>query len=110
MTRFPFEKYKDHSLAPKFANIPNVMIAGAIAVDVKGPLIIFEKDKGIMNAKGNVDSNTYIDHILPRLVEFYDEVRTHLQKRKGGFSVIDPSWPEYQPLLLQDNTPSHITH
>jgi hypothetical protein len=27
------------------------MIGGAIAVDVKGPLIIFEKDKGMTNAK-----------------------------------------------------------
>jgi hypothetical protein len=33
------------------------MIGGAIAVDVKGPLIIFEKYKGMTNAKGNVDSN-----------------------------------------------------
>jgi DDE superfamily endonuclease len=86
------------------------MIAGAIAVDMKGPLIIFEKDKGMTNAKGNVDSNSYINHVLPRLVEFYDEVRTHLQQREGGFTVIDPSRPEYQPLLLQDNAPSHTAH
>jgi DDE superfamily endonuclease len=110
VTRFPFEKYEDDCLAPKFAKIPKVMIGGAIAVDVKGPLIIFEKDKGMTNAKGNVDSNSYIDHVLPRLVEFYDEVRTHLQEREGGFSVTDPSRAEYQPLLLQDNASSHTAH
>jgi hypothetical protein len=58
VTRFPFEKYKDDCLAPKFANIPKVMIVGVIAVDMKGPLIIFKKDKGMTNAKGNVDSNS----------------------------------------------------
>ena len=51
ITRFPSEKYDDDCLAPKFADIPKVMIGGAIAVDVKGPLIIFEKDKGMTNAK-----------------------------------------------------------
>ena len=101
--------YEDDCLAPKFTNIPKVMIAEAIAMDVKGPLIIFEKGKGMTNAKGNVDGNSYIDHVLPRLVEFYDKVRTHLQKREGGFSVTDPSRPEYQP-LLQDNAPSHTAH
>lgn len=85
------------------------MIAGATAVGVKGPLIIFEKDKGMTNAKGNVDSNSYIDHVLLRLVEFYDEVRTHLQKHEGGFSVTDPS-PKYQPPLLQDNVSSHTAY
>jgi transposase len=30
--------------------------------------------------------------------------------REGGFSVIDPSRPEYQPLLLQDNASSHTAH
>jgi hypothetical protein len=70
VTRFPFEKYEDDCLAPKFTNIPKIIIGGAIAVDVKGPLIIFEKDKGMTNAKGNVESNSYIDHVLSRLVEF----------------------------------------
>jgi hypothetical protein len=78
VTRFPFEKYDDDCLALKFANIPKIMIGGAIAVDVKGPLIIFEKDKGMTNAKGNVDSNSYVDYVLLKLTEFYDEVRTHL--------------------------------
>jgi hypothetical protein len=67
VTRFPFEKYEDDRLAPKFANIPKVMIGGAIAVDVKG----------MTNAKGNVDSNSYVDHVLPKLAEFYDEIRSH---------------------------------
>ena len=87
MTRFPSEKYEDDRLAPKFANIPKIMIGEAIAVDMKGSLVIFEKDKGMTNANGNVDSNSYIDHVLPRLVEFYDEVRAHLSKREGGFGV-----------------------
>jgi hypothetical protein len=52
VTRFPSEKYDDDCLAPKLANIPKIMIRGVIAVDVKGPLIIFEKDKGMTNAKG----------------------------------------------------------
>jgi hypothetical protein len=86
------------------------MITGAIAVDVKDPLIIFEKDKGMTNIKGNVDSNSYVDHVLLKLVEFNDEVRTHLQMREGGFSVIDLSRPEYQPLLLQDNVSSYTAH
>jgi hypothetical protein len=85
VTRFPFEKYEDDRLAPKFANIPKVMIGGAIAVDVKG----------MTNAKGNVDSNSYVDHVLPKLAEFYDEVRTQV---------------EYQPLLLQDNATSHTAY
>jgi hypothetical protein len=75
---------------------------------MKGPLIIFEKDKGMTNANGNVDSNSYINHILPRLVEFYDEVRTHLQKHEGDFSVTDLLKAEYQP-LLQDNAVLQIT-
>lgn len=58
----------------KFVNIPKIMIGGAIAVNVKGPLIIFEKGKGMTNAKGNVDSNSYINHVLPKLVEFYNGV------------------------------------
>jgi hypothetical protein len=61
------------------------MIGGAIAVDVKG----------MTNAKGNVDSNSYVDHVLPKLAEFYDEVRTQV---------------EYQPLLLQDNATSHTAY
>jgi hypothetical protein len=59
------------------------------------PLIIFEKDKGMTNVNANVDSNSHIDHVLPRLVEFYDEVRTHLQKHEGDFSVTDLSRAEY---------------
>ena len=51
VTRFPSENYEDDCLASKFANIPKVIIGGAIAVDVKDPLIIFEKDKGMTNAK-----------------------------------------------------------
>jgi hypothetical protein len=95
ITRFPSEKCEDNCLAPNFVNLPKIMIGGAIAVDVKGPLIIFEKDKGITNTQGNVDNNSYINHVLPKLVEFYDEVRTHLSKRERDFSVTDPSWAEY---------------
>jgi hypothetical protein len=62
------------------------------------------------NVKGNVDSNSYVDHVLPKLTEFYDEVRTHLQERERGFIITDPSRAEYQPLLLQDNAPSHTAH
>jgi hypothetical protein len=40
--------------------------------------IIFEKGKSMTNVKGNVDNNSYIDHGLSKLVEFYDEIRTHL--------------------------------
>lgn len=57
-----------------------------------------------------MQSNSYIDHVLPRLVEFYDKVRTYLQEREGGFSVTDPSRAEYQPLFLQDNAPCHTAH
>ena len=51
-------------------------IKKAIAVDIKGPLIIF--DQGMTNDKGNVDSQTYVTHGVPHLAEFYSEVRTTL--------------------------------
>jgi hypothetical protein len=75
VTRFPWEKWFDDCLSPKFKDIPKIMIGGAIAVDAKGPLIIFDKEKGMTNAKGNVDSKVYVDHVVPRLAEFYAEVR-----------------------------------
>jgi hypothetical protein len=47
-------------------------------VNLKGPLIIFNKEKGMINAKGNVDSKVYIDHVVSRLTEFYSKVRNAL--------------------------------
>jgi hypothetical protein len=107
VTRFPWEKWFDDCLSPKFKDVPKIMIGGAIAVDVKGPLIIFDKEKGMTNAKGNVDSKVYVDHVVPRLAEFYAEVRILLQQREGGFTITELSRPEYQPLLLQDNATCH---
>jgi hypothetical protein len=78
ITRFPWEKWFNDCLSPKFKDVPKIIINGAIAVDLKGPLIIFNKEKGIINAKGNVDSKVYVDHVVSRLVEFYFKVRNVL--------------------------------
>jgi hypothetical protein len=76
VTRFPGEKYLDNCLAPKFLKISKIIIGGAISLELKGPLIIFEK--GMINAKDNVDAKYYADYVVPELAQFYAEHRIEI--------------------------------
>jgi hypothetical protein len=102
VTRFPSEKYLDDCLRPKFPRIPKLMIGGAISLESKGPLILFEKP--MTNSKNNVDANCYVNSVVPELKAFYETQRSELQVRMG---VEGSQHPDNQPLLLQDNASIH---
>ena len=102
VTRFPAERFQDDCLAPKFGKTPKVMIGGAISLELKGPLIVFDKD--MTNAKDNVNAVCYANHVVPELAQFYNEQRQEIQARMG---VEGSTNPDNQPLLLQDNATVH---
>jgi hypothetical protein len=102
VTRFPAEKFQDDCLAPKFSKIPKVMIGGAISLELKGPLIVFDRE--MTNAKDNVNAACYVNHVVPELAQFYSEQRQEIQARMG---VEGSTHPDNQPLLLQDNATIH---
>jgi hypothetical protein len=76
VTHFPSEKYLDDCLTPKFSKTPKIIIGGAISLELKGPLIIFEKE--MTNAKDNVDGKYYANHVVPELAQFYAEYRVEI--------------------------------
>jgi hypothetical protein len=102
LIHFPIDKYLDDCLYPKFPKTPKIMISGAISLELKGLLIIFEKD--MTNKKNNVDASCYANFVVPELARFYNQLRTEIQVRMG---VEGSTHPDNQPLLLQDNVTVH---
>ena len=102
--RFPNERYLDDGLRPKFPKAPKIMIGGAISLELKGPLIIFEKE--MTNKRNNVDSKCYANYVVPQLTQFYNEQRVEIQSCMG---LENNTYPDNQPLLLQDNASMYTT-
>lgn len=78
------------------------MIGGATSLESKGPLIVFEDE--MTNARNNVDTNCYANHVVPELAQFYNEQRHEIQSRIG---MEGSTHPDNEPLLLQDNASVH---
>jgi hypothetical protein len=78
------------------------MTGGAISLELKGPLILFEKP--MTNSNNNVDADCYVNYVVPELKTFYDTHRSEIQARMG---VEGSHHPDNQPLLLQDNASIH---
>jgi hypothetical protein len=72
VTRRAEERYLPECCVPRFKNFSSCMVWSIISLHAKGPLVFFEKE-WCTNAKGTVDSDVYIQHILPLISTFQAE-------------------------------------
>ena len=59
------EKYIDACLTAKFRGYLSQITWGLIIYNYKGPFMFFEKDQN----DGHVNSEVYIKHVLPKMVD-----------------------------------------
>ena len=91
VTRRADEALHPDCLIAKFKDYSSCMVWGIISSTAKGPLIIFEKE-WCTNEKGTIDSQVYIQNILPHISTFKDE-----NERSTGKSF----------LYMEDNATIH---
>ena len=99
VTRKAGEEYLDECLQPKFKKLEGTMVWAAITYGGKTELINFDR-RTMGNSKGNMDSQAYIDHILPVFYDFWKSMELPEEDR-------DQDW---QPVFCQqDNARPHTS-
>jgi len=76
VTRRAEERLYPDCCALKFKEYASCMAWGIISTYGKGPLVIFEK-AWCTNKKQTVDSQVYIEHILPLILAYKEAYKTH---------------------------------
>ena len=92
ITRKAEERFLCDCCVARFKNYSSCMVWAQISMDIKGPLIIFEKS-WCTNKKGSIDSNVYIEHILPHVTAFQENMEN---KGKELILIEDNANREYR--------------
>lgn len=91
VTRKADEAYVEECLLPKFRKLAACMVWAGISSTVKGPLLHWDKAKW-----ENITAQGYIDHILPLLKRYHEEVQQAV--------------PGQEVIIMQDYAPVHTAH
>ena len=79
VTRRAEERYLVDCCVPKFKKYAACMVWSIISLNIKGPLVIFEKE-WCTNKKKTVNSKVYIQHILPFVRAFQETYKAGTSK------------------------------
>jgi hypothetical protein len=86
---FVYEKYHETAVIGQTSQRRGIMAWACFAGAIKGPLVIWDPERGTLN------SNTFIEHIVPKIDQFNCDL-----------------WENYQidALLMQDRAPCHWSY
>lgn len=99
VTRRAEEVLHPDCLIPRFKAFSSCMVWSIISVHAKGPLVFFEKER-CTNAKCTVNSEVYIQHILPLVSKFQDDYRRRQPCRDGIYRDF---------IYMEDNASIHAS-
>jgi hypothetical protein len=86
VTRRAEERLLPDCLIPRYRGFSSCMVWSYISLNTKGPLVFFKKE-WCTNAKGTVDSDVYIKHILPLVSACQDDYNT--RSTSNGFIYME---------------------
>ena len=95
VTRLAEEAMHPDCMIPRFRGYSSCMVWSIISTTAKGPLVFFEKE-WCTNAKGTIDSQVYIQHILP-----------HIQTYQQAYSRSTNSGRDF--IYIEDNNSIHAS-